>query len=76
MFVMAPETPRHKPADIKAIRDNLGLTQAKAAARVGVSQRLWSAWEDGSRVPSASHLLLLDLFAAGALPEPPADPPV
>lgn len=38
------------PADIRATRISLGLTQAQAGAMVGVTDRAWRAWEAGFRV--------------------------
>ena len=38
--------------ELREIRQALGLTQKQAAARVGVNQRTWNAWETGrSRIP-------------------------
>lgn len=38
------------PADIRASRLSLGLTQAQAGELVGASARAWRAWEAGFRV--------------------------
>ncbi len=50
------------PEEIKAIRDKLGLLQAEAAERIGVSQGQWSAWERGHKKPSRQSALLIDLL--------------
>jgi transcriptional regulator with XRE-family HTH domain len=53
------------PADlgraIRARRESLGLTQAAAAARSGVSTRLWSEIERGAR-PNASLASVLGML--------------
>ncbi len=41
------------PADIKAARMSLGLTQPKAAALVDVALRTWQSWEYGKRAMPA-----------------------
>jgi len=38
---------------IKSERDRLGLTQAGAAARLGVSKSVIEKWEAGTRTPLA-----------------------
>lgn len=38
------------PADIRASRLSLGLTQAQAGELVGVTDRAWRYWERGERV--------------------------
>lgn len=55
------------PEQIKAIRAEKGLSQADAAARVGVSQSVWSAWERGAVRPSKSTCILLDLLTRNIL---------
>lgn len=37
------------PADIRASRLSLGLTQAQAGGLVGVTDRAWRYWEAGRR---------------------------
>jgi DNA-binding transcriptional regulator YiaG len=39
------------PADIRALRRRLGLTQAAFAVRVGVPVTTVSRWENGAAVP-------------------------
>lgn len=51
------------PAQIKALRRRLKLTQAQAAGKVGVGQAVWSAWESGVRKPSRQSRILLDILA-------------
>lgn len=38
------------PADIRASRLSLGLTQSQAGELIGASVRAWRAWESGFRV--------------------------
>lgn len=48
------------PANIRASRLSLGLTQQQAGAMVGASARTWRAWEAGFRVmPGAKWELFL-----------------
>ena len=37
------------PDDLRAFRSRHGLSQAQAAAALGVSVRTWEAWEAGRR---------------------------
>ena len=46
--------------NLTAWRVTLGLTQAEAAARIGVALRTYSAWERGEREPSALALKLIE----------------
>ena len=48
--------------DIKAIRQNIGLTQEKFAMMVGVSPRTLQNWEQGHRKPEGPALALLTIF--------------
>lgn len=54
------------PADLKSWRAALGLTQAGAAAALGVSKRTYEGWEAG-RPPEQPSLLEL---ACGAVEKP------
>ncbi len=45
----------YKPG-VKAVRESLGLTQAEFAARLGVSTRAVSNWEQGLDTPRADRL--------------------
>ena len=38
-----------KPEELKALRNKLGLSVAKAAGQVHVTARSWSRYEDGTR---------------------------
>lgn len=49
------------PADqIKAIRQQTGLSQARFAARYGIPARSVENWESGQRVPPSYVLALLE----------------
>jgi putative transcriptional regulator len=48
-----------RPAQIRRIRKELGLTQAEVAERCGVSDRTVRFWEKGKRSPSGPALTLL-----------------
>lgn len=56
-----------------------GLTQAAAAARLGVARRTWHQWEQGAIVPGPGHMIELVQLTGGevqpndfyALPEVP-----
>lgn len=45
------------PADLRAIRDRLGLSQAKLAAALGVTEHTVAVWERGEQ--GIRHPLLL-----------------
>lgn len=51
------------PAEIKRIREACKLTQAEAAARVGVSQGYWSSLEAGTYKPSLPVAKLIRMLA-------------
>lgn len=51
------------PADLKAIRQALGLTQKALAARLGVPTNTWARWERGGMPVEKPTLLLLALDA-------------
>lgn len=55
------------PQQIRAIRTRLHLTQAAAAAKVGITQRAWAMLEAGDRVPSEPLAILIRLLARGKL---------
>ena len=42
---------RFKPADIKAIREKLGVSQSEFALMIGVSVSTLQNWEQGRRQP-------------------------
>ena len=41
----------YKPADIRAIRERLGLSQSRFAMLIGISVSTLQNWEQGSRTP-------------------------
>lgn len=43
------------PADIRALREQAGITQSDAAKRVCVTLRTWQRWEAGDRAISPGH---------------------
>lgn len=45
-----------KPKDIRKAREQSGLTQTAAAAKIGYSLRAWQEWEGGRR-PMRKELL-------------------
>lgn len=57
------------PAEIRALRERLGLTLEQAAEKVGVQPSTWYKWETPSqkRNPSPSHLILIRLLEQGKL---------
>ena len=52
-----------KPADIRAIRDQLEVTQAEFAMMIGVSLATLRNWEQGRRVPDGPARALLKVAA-------------
>jgi transcriptional regulator with XRE-family HTH domain len=70
MLTMSEEEVRiPSPAQLRRIRDRLGLSQAQMAAKVGVARRTWMYWENPrrNRHPSKSHAKLIALLADGKL---------
>lgn len=51
------------PPDIKAIRQNFGLTQVQFAALLGISVGTLRNWEQGRRVPEGPARVLLHVAA-------------
>ena len=51
------------PADIRAARKRLSLSQEQLASRMGVSRSLVEKWERGVREISKAHEKLLRLLA-------------
>jgi putative transcriptional regulator len=51
------------PADVKAIREQLGKSQAKFAAMLGVSVATLQNWEQGRRRPEGPARALLKIAA-------------
>jgi putative transcriptional regulator len=50
--------------DIKAIRENIGFSQSKFAALIGVNIRTLQNWEQGHRRPTGPAKVLLKLVQA------------
>ena len=55
------------PAELRTILQHLGLTQAGAAAVLGVSERAVRAWADGFRNVPKPAAKLLRLMVDGSL---------
>ncbi len=53
-------------ARVKALRDELGLTQQQLADRLGVRQQTISEWEQGVYPPRRSSCMLLTMYAKEA----------
>ena len=47
------------PEKLKSLRKQYGLSQREAAARLGISTSVISAYENGERTPSTENLLAL-----------------
>jgi putative transcriptional regulator len=58
--VSAFHRPEFSPADIAAIRDNIGASQAVFAALLGTSANTVRAWEQGINPPSGIAARFLD----------------
>lgn len=52
-----------QPPEIKAIRDDFGLTQEQFAALMGISVRTLRNWEQGRRTPEGPARVLLQVAA-------------
>lgn len=50
---------RDWPAELRALRARLGLSQAGLAARLGISKRTLQGWESGRFTPSGPAAALL-----------------
>jgi putative transcriptional regulator len=48
--------------DVKAVREQIGLSQSKFATTIGVSVRTLQNWEQGHRHPQGPALALLTIF--------------
>ena len=53
-----------KPADIKALRSDLGQSQVEFALMIGVSVATLRNWEQGRRTPDGPALALLRVTAS------------
>lgn len=45
--------------NIKALRSGMGLTTEEIAAKIGVTERTWSRWENGHYEPSPLAMVRL-----------------
>jgi putative transcriptional regulator len=54
---------RFKPADVKALRSDLGQSQVEFALMIGVSVATLRNWEQGRRTPDGPALALLRVTA-------------
>ena len=52
----------YRDVDVKAIRNNTGLTQDQFATMIGVHLRTLQNWEQGHRRPAGPALALLTVF--------------
>ena len=52
-----------RPADVRAVRQKLGTTQAEFALMIGVSVSTLRNWEQGRRTPDGPALALLRVAA-------------
>ena len=44
-----------EPGELKRLRLAKGLSQEKAARRIGFSANAWARWERGERIPYPDH---------------------
>jgi putative transcriptional regulator len=56
-------TREFRPADVRAVRDTLGASQAEFALMIGVSVATLRNWEQGRRTPDGPALALLRVAA-------------
>jgi putative transcriptional regulator len=61
--VVAPRSFDFEDPDVAAIRDELGLSQTKFAALLGISVRTLQNWEQGRRRPQGPARVLLRVAA-------------
>jgi DNA-binding XRE family transcriptional regulator len=52
---------------LRTWRRNNGLSQAGAAARIGVARRTWHLWENASTIPAPEHMARLVDLTEGAI---------
>lgn len=62
--VIAPDPGKYSPAEIKALRTKIGISQADFASLMGVSHILVQSWEQGVRDPSPLARRLLDTISS------------
>lgn len=51
---------------LKAWRESKNLTQTDAAARIGITQGSWAAWESGLKRPSIEMLVQIEELTKGS----------
>ncbi|HIF9436999.1 TPA: NadS family protein [Photobacterium damselae] len=51
------------PVDVKAVRNNVAMTQAEFASTFGISLGTLRHWERGDRMPRGPALVLLNVLA-------------
>ncbi len=54
---------KFSPVDVKALRNNVAMTQAEIASTFGISLGTLRHWERGDRTPRGSALVLLNVLA-------------
>ena len=62
---------RQTPAEVRALRERLGLTVRELARRLEVTEACGSRWESGERLPSVAEDAALRALETPALPKPP-----
>ena len=55
------------PAELKALRERLCLSQSQIADMLEIGEKSWSRWESGRHRPSRSMNLLIKTLDAGVL---------
>jgi len=50
-----------EPGELKRLRLAKGLSQEKAARRIGFSDNAWARWERGERIPYPEHYKMIRL---------------
>jgi DNA-binding transcriptional regulator YiaG len=53
-------------AEVRALRQHLGMTQEELSRRLGMRQQTVSEWEVGKHRPRGASLTLLNVIAEGA----------
>lgn len=53
-------------AEVRALREHLGVTQEELSRRLGMRQQTVSEWEVGKHRPRGASLTLLNVIAEGA----------
>jgi DNA-binding transcriptional regulator YiaG len=65
---MSEQADEWDAADVRALRERLGLTQAGLAERIGTRQQTVSEWETGTSRPRRMSRRLLHLVAEESAP--------